>query len=67
VILLLSAGHRPLIGWGSLWQWLVMAAGGAACTPLFHQLFHRLRRVFNYQSLPESTFHGNREIKRGRN
>ncbi|MBI3192454.1 MAG: hypothetical protein HYZ36_07300, partial [Pedosphaera parvula] len=46
VILLLSAGHRPLIGWGSLWQWLVMAAGGAVCAPLFHLLFQRLRRVF---------------------
>ena len=66
VMLLLSAGQRPLIGWGSLWQWLVMAVGGAAFTPLFFQMFSRLKRFLNYQALPESTFHTNREMKRGR-
>ncbi|MGH8023602.1 MAG: hypothetical protein ACRED1_08475 [Limisphaerales bacterium] len=34
VLLLLSAGNRPMLGWGSLWQWVVMTAGGAAATPI---------------------------------
>jgi len=29
VLLLLTAGRAPMLGWGSLWQWLVMTAGGA--------------------------------------
>jgi len=66
VVVLLSVGQRPLLGWGSLWQWLVMAAVGAFFTPFFALLLHRLGRVFTYQSLPESTFHSNRELKRGR-
>jgi len=32
VLLLLTAGKEPLLGWGSLWQWLVMIAGGAMGT-----------------------------------
>src|SRR5258707_756926 len=30
LLLLLNTETRPLIGWFSLWQWLVMAAAGAA-------------------------------------
>lgn len=66
VVMLLSLGQRPLLGWGSLWQWLVMAAAGAVFTPLFSLTLRRLGRVFTYPSLPESTFHSNREMKRGR-
>src|SRR5580704_14501923 len=29
LLLLLNGGKQPLIGWGSLWQWLVMTAAGA--------------------------------------
>src|SRR6185436_6943655 len=29
VTLLLTAGHQPLLGWGSLWQWIVVSVGGA--------------------------------------
>ncbi len=29
LLLLLNSGKLPLIGWGSLWQWIVMSAGGA--------------------------------------
>ena len=34
VLLLLTAGKQPLLGWGTIWQWLVMTAGGAAATPV---------------------------------
>ena len=63
---LFGAGAEPLVNWWSLWQWLVMACGGAAFTPVFFRLFDRLNRAFNYQPLPESSFRPDREIKRGR-
>src|SRR5580698_3055228 len=34
VLLLLTAGQKPLLGWGSLWQWIIMTAGGAVATPV---------------------------------
>ncbi len=34
MVALLTLGHQPLLGWGTLWQWLVMAAGGAVATPI---------------------------------
>jgi rod shape-determining protein MreD len=67
ILLLLTAGKEPLLGWGSLWQWLVMAWGGALATPLFFFLFDWLNRAFGYQRVTESSFRPDREIRRGRN
>ncbi len=66
LISLLGAGASPVIGWGSLWQWLVMAAGGAAFTPVCFVLFERLKRAFHHPPLAEMSFRPDREIKRGR-
>ena len=66
LFILLNAGARPLLGWISLWAWLVMAAGAAVATPLCFKLFDRLRRAFEYQPVTESSFRPDREIKRGR-
>jgi cell shape-determining protein MreD len=66
LVLLLNLGHRPLIGWSSLWQLLVMALGGGLCTPAAFFLFDRFDRAFCYQPLPDSSFRSDREIKRGR-
>ena len=66
VLSLLGLGAEPLLSWWSLWQWLVMAAVGAASTPIFFFLFDRLNRAFSYQPLPETSFRPDREIKRGR-
>jgi rod shape-determining protein MreD len=65
-LLLLSGGAEPLIGWGSLWQWLVMSVGGAMSTPAFFWLFDRVRRALSYQRYTETTFRPDREIERGR-
>ncbi len=43
VLLLLTGGKSPLLGWGSLWQWLVMTAGGAVATPVVFALFNWLQ------------------------
>jgi len=66
VLLLLTFGEAPLLGWGSLWQWLVMSLGGAVATPILFTLFGWLNRVLGYQPVVETSFRPDREIRRGR-
>jgi len=66
VLLLLTGGQEPLLGWGSLWQWLVMIAGGAAATPVIFALFDWCHHALGYQPQAETSFRPDREIRRGR-
>jgi rod shape-determining protein MreD len=66
LFILLNLGARPLLGWFSLWQWVVMAVGGGVVTPLCFELFDRLHRAFEYQPETQTSFRPDREIKRGR-
>jgi hypothetical protein len=66
VLLLFANGYKPLIGWGSLWQWAVLALGGAVFTPACFWAFDRLNAALAYTRTTESTFRPDREIKRGR-
>lgn len=66
ILLLLTAGKQPLLGWGSLWQWIVMTAGGAAATPWVFALFDWCNRALGYQPRTEPGFRPDREIRRGR-
>jgi rod shape-determining protein MreD len=66
VLSLTGAGADPLLSWSSLWQWLVMALGGAAFTPVLFYFFDRFNRAFSYQRQPETSFRPDREIKRDR-
>jgi cell shape-determining protein MreD len=66
VLLLLTTRHSPLLGWGSLWQWLVMTLGGAVATPVVFQFFDLFDRALNYRRATESSFRPDREIRRGR-
>jgi rod shape-determining protein MreD len=67
LLLLLSKGGRlPSLGWGSLWQWLVMAAGGALLTPVCFRFFDGLNHALNYQPVNETSFRPDRQIRRGR-
>ena len=67
VLLLLNGGQQPVIGWGSLWQWIVMAAGGAAATPIIFALFEWCHHLLGYKLRTEASFRPDREIHRGRN
>ena len=67
VLLLLTMGTGPLLGWGSLWQWIVMSVGGAIATPVMFALFDFFDRVLNYRGPMETSFRPDREIRRGRN
>lgn len=66
VLLLLTAGQDPLLGWGSLWQWLVMTLGGAVATPIIFALFAWCQHALGYQPRTETSFRPDREIHRGR-
>jgi rod shape-determining protein MreD len=67
LLLLLTKGQQPLLGWVSLWQWIVMSLAGAAATPLLFRLFDRLQQTFGYRHTTETSFRPDREIRRGRN
>ena len=66
LLLLLNTNAAPLIGWFSLWQWLVVSLVGGALTPVWFWLFDRIGDVLNYRAVGETSFRSDREIKRGR-
>ena len=66
VLFLLTGGKEPLLGWGSLWQWIVMTAGGALATPVIFALFDWCNHALGYQPRTETSFRPDREIRRGR-
>jgi rod shape-determining protein MreD len=65
-LLLLTGGQVPLLGWGSLWQWIVMTAGGAVATPILFEFFNWCRHTLGYQPRTEPSFRPDREIRRDR-
>jgi rod shape-determining protein MreD len=67
LLMLLSGGKAPLIGWGTIWQCMVMTAGGAVATPFIFTLMDKCNRALGYQPNQETSFRPDREIKRGRN
>ncbi len=66
MLLLLSGGKELLIGWGTLWQWIVMAAVGAVATPFIFSLMDAGNRALGYQERVEPGFRLDREIQRSR-
>ncbi len=66
VLMLLSGSQEPLLGWGSLWQLVVMTLGGAVATPLVFALMNWFNHALGYQVRTESSFRLDREIKRTR-
>ena len=67
LLMLLSGSKEPLIGWGTIWQWLVMTAGGGLAAPVIFSLMHCCNRALGYQERTETSFRADREIQRGRN
>ena len=66
LLLILTTGYEPLLGWGTVWQFFVMAVGGAIATPLCFELFNFLNRIFVHDRGGPSSFRPDREIRRGR-
>ena len=66
VLLILTKGQPPLLGWASLWQWLVMSIGGALATPILFQILGLFDRSLSYRRATETSFRPDREIRRSR-
>jgi cell shape-determining protein MreD len=66
LLLMLSLGADPLVGWRTLWILFVMGVAGAIATPIMFFVFDRLRNLFEFQPLETPSFREDREIKRGR-
>jgi cell shape-determining protein MreD len=66
LLLLLTTRHAPLLGWGTLWQLVVMSAGGAIATPICCELFSWLNRTLVHRHAGETSFRADREIRRGK-
>ena len=66
LLFLLTTGHQPLFGWGTIWQLIVMTLGGAIATPIFFEFFNFVNRVLGPRTYRENSFRPDREIKRGR-
>jgi rod shape-determining protein MreD len=66
LLMLLSGSTEPLLGWSTLWQWLVMTGGGALAAPVIFSLMHRCNRALGYQLRTETSFRPDREIRHSR-
>lgn len=66
LLMLFSGGHKPVFGWGTLWQFAVMSLGSAFLAPFIFKLLDWAQGAFGYQSRVENSFRLDREIRRGR-
>lgn len=66
LLILVNTDAKPLLGWFSIWQWLVMSVVGAVLTPAWFWVFDLIGRVLNYRPAGEIGFGHEREIKHGR-
>jgi len=67
VLCLWLAGAEPLLGWASLWHWVVLAVSSAMLTPPLCGLLERFQHAFSHPPLLSGpSFRPDREIKRGR-
>lgn len=66
IVFLNLSGAQPLLGLGSLWQWVIMTAGGGLATPLWFKFFNQLDDASRFKEMPESTFRPDRQIARGK-
>lgn len=66
LILVLSKGAEPDLGWHTVWHLVVLTVGGGVCTPVLFRLLERLERLFVHPEIVAGSFRPDREIKRGR-
>jgi rod shape-determining protein MreD len=66
LLILLHLGSRPTLGWGTLWQIGVTAAGGGILAPFMFKIFGWLGHHLAYGRAEPTSFRPDREIRRGR-
>lgn len=67
LLMLLSGSKEPLVGWGTIWQWIVMTAAGAIATPFLFALMDWCNNALGHPPHHETSFRPDREIQRGKN
>jgi cell shape-determining protein MreD len=66
VLLLLTLRQDPLLGWHSLWRWLLVTLVGGLLTPLVFQTLDSVTHSLSYRRVHEPGTRPDREIRRGR-
>lgn len=66
LLIMEGLGKSPILGWAMIWQFMVLTAFGAMSTPIIFRVFDSIGERLNYQTVAESTFRPDRQIKRGR-
>lgn len=66
MLLLLNTERQPLLGWFSIWQWLVMVILGGLSTPVWFIILDWVMRALSYKEADSAGFRPDREIKRGK-
>jgi rod shape-determining protein MreD len=66
LLVLLNGGKEPLVGWGTIWQLIVMTVGGALATPVIFALGAWCGGALGYRPRTQVSFRDDREIQRGR-
>lgn len=66
LLLLLTTGHKPFLGWATLWELAIASVGGALATPLWFLLFNWMLGSTTRGGAGETSFRPDREIRRGR-
>ncbi len=66
LLMLFSGGHKPVFGWGTLWQFVVMSLGSALLAPFIFKLLDWAQGAFGYQERSTNQFRLDREIRRGK-
>ena len=66
LLMLLSGGNEPLIGWGTIWQFIVLSLGGGLATPFIFALMDWANHALGYQQRSDPGFRPDREIRHGK-
>jgi cell shape-determining protein MreD len=66
LLFLFSGEGKPLFGWGTIWQLLVMGLGGGLLTPICFWILDWLNGALIYQPIAQTSFRADRQIKRNR-
>lgn len=67
LLMILSAGESPLLGFGFVWDLVVLTIGGGIAAPLIFKGMNLLESALIYQAHSQPSFRPDREIRRGRN
>ncbi len=66
LMLIMTFGETPLLGWRQAWQWMVGSVVGGVLTPVLFQVLRRLDVGFSHPTVQTVSFRTDREILRGR-